>query len=170
MTVIASLSLPVDLPRPGYRLRRATPDDLRSIVALLADDPIAAARGESNAPAAAADYRAAFDDAVADPSNEIVVAVDARDEVAATMQLTRIPGLARRGATRLLVEAVRVAAAHRSGGLGTAMLRWTMGPAAEATGAALVQLTSDEQRVDAHRFYERLGFVGSHRGFKHRVR
>ena len=93
----------------------------------------------------------------------------ARDHVGAMLQLTRIPGLARRGATRLLVEAVRVGSAHRSAGLGTAMLRWAMGPAAEATGSALVQLTSDEQRVDAHRFYERLGFVGSHRGFKHAV-
>ena len=67
-------------------------------------------------------------------------------------------------------EAVRVGAVHRSGGLGTAMLRWSKGPAATATGSTLVQLTSDAQRVDAHRFYERLGFVGSHRGFKHHVR
>jgi hypothetical protein len=29
-----------------------------------------------------------------------------------------------------------------------------------------VQLTSNKQRKDAHRFYERLGFVASHEGFK----
>jgi hypothetical protein len=29
-----------------------------------------------------------------------------------------------------------------------------------------VQLTSDNSRADAHRFYERLGFVASHVGFK----
>ncbi len=165
--MIAGLPLPADLAPGGWVLRRAAADDLPAIVAMLADDPLAAARGESAAPD---DYREAFDDAVGDPSNEIVVAVDARGEVAATMQLTRIPGLARRGTTRLLVEAVRVGAAHRSAGLGSAMLRWAMGPAARATGSALVQLTSDEQRTDAHRFYERLGFVGSHRGFKHAVR
>lgn len=168
--MIDALSLPIDLPDARYALRRATADDLPAIVAMLADDPIAAARDDADGSTASVDYRAALADVVADPSNEVVVAVDAHGGVGGTMQLTRIPGLARRGATRLLVEAVRVGEGHRSAGLGTAMLRWAMGPAAEATGSALVQLTSDEQRVDAHRFYERLGFVGSHRGFKHAVR
>jgi GNAT superfamily N-acetyltransferase len=85
------------------------------------------------------------------------------------MQLTRIPGLSRRGATRLLVEVVRVSSARRSSGIGSALMRWTTDVAAPALGAALVQLTSDEARTDAHRFYERLGFVGSHRGFKYAV-
>jgi hypothetical protein len=49
------------------------------------------------------------------------------------------------------------------------MMRWVTDDAAKALGAALVQLTSDQARTDAHRFYERLGFVGSHRGFKYRV-
>jgi hypothetical protein len=29
-----------------------------------------------------------------------------------------------------------------------------------------VQLTSNDARPDAHRFYQRLGFTPSHRGFK----
>lgn len=33
-------------------------------------------------------------------------------------------------------------------------------------GATLVQLTSDKRRADAHRFYERLGYVATHEGFK----
>ena len=33
-------------------------------------------------------------------------------------------------------------------------------------GCQLVQLTSDNTRTDAHRFYERLGFTASHVGFK----
>ncbi|MGM1030489.1 MAG: N-acetyltransferase family protein [Actinomycetota bacterium] len=174
--MLAALPLPADLPQTGdrsptrWRLRRATGADVPALVALLAEDVLAAGRGDTDAPEALADYRGAMDAVVADPSNEIVVAVDAYDRVAAMLQLTRIPGLARRGSTRLLVEAVRVGEAHRSAGLGTAMLRWAMGPAAKATGSALVQLTSDDRRVDAHRFYERLGFVGSHRGFKHAVR
>ncbi|MCH1883150.1 GNAT family N-acetyltransferase [Agrococcus sp. ARC_14] len=168
--MIATLELPCALPVAGYRLRRATADDLASLIALLADDPIAAARGDTDDATAVDDYRAALAEAVAEPSNEIVVAVDGHDAVVATLQLTRIPGLARRGTTRLLIEAVRVGAAHRSAGLGRAMMRWAMGAAARATGCSLVQLTSDQQRVDAHRFYERLGFVGSHRGFKYEVR
>ncbi|GGK94721.1 GNAT superfamily N-acetyltransferase [Curtobacterium luteum] len=84
----------------------------------------------------------------------------------ATFQLTRIPGMARRGSTRLLVEAVRVSSTQRSGGVGTALMRWVTDEAAPSLGASLVQLTSDAARTDAHRFSERLDFVGSHVGFK----
>lgn len=64
---------------------------------------------------------------------------------------------------------MRVRSTRRSGGIGTALVRWVCDTAAPALGASLVQLTSDEVRRDAHRFYERLGFVGSHRGFKFAV-
>ena len=33
-------------------------------------------------------------------------------------------------------------------------------------GAGIAQLTSDRRRENAHRFYERLGFVASHVGMK----
>ena len=74
------------------------------------------------------------------------------------MQLTFIPGLSRRGALRALIEAVRVAASHRGRGLGAEMMRWAVDEARER-GCAVVQLTTDKSRDDAHRFYERLGFV-----------
>ena len=169
--MIAALTLPVALSTPGQELllRRATLADLDALMALLADDPISASRGdqaqESDLPA----YERALADLIDDPANEILLVVDAVEAVIATMQLTRIPGMARRGSTRLLVEAVRVSSALRSGGVGTAMMRWVTDVAAPATGSSIVQLTSDEARVDAHRFYERLGFVGSHRGFKYAV-
>ncbi|MBD8101024.1 GNAT family N-acetyltransferase [Plantibacter sp. CFBP 8775] len=168
--MIAALTLPATLTTPGQELllRRATLADLDALMALLADDPISASRGdqaqESDLPA----YERALADLIDDPANEILLVVDA-DAVIATMQLTRIPGMARRGSTRLLVEAVRVSSSLRSGGVGTAMMRWVTDVAAPATGSSIVQLTSDEARVDAHRFYERLGFVGSHRGFKYAV-
>ncbi|GAA4655510.1 GNAT family N-acetyltransferase [Arthrobacter cryoconiti] len=74
-------------------------------------------------------------------------------------------GLSRLGATRLTVEAVRVAAKLRGIGLGSAMLDWAVAEG-RRRGAALVQLTSDKKREDAHRFYERLGFAATHVGFK----
>lgn len=169
--MIAVLTLPATLTTPGQELllRRATLADLDALMALLADDPISASRGdqaqESDLPA----YERALADLIDDPANEILLVVDAADAVIATMQLTRIPGMARRGSTRLLVEAVRVSSSLRSGGVGTAMMRWVTDVAAPTTGSSIVQLTSDEARVDAHRFYERLGFVGSHRGFKYAV-
>lgn len=33
-------------------------------------------------------------------------------------------------------------------------------------GCKRLQLTTDKRRLDAHRFYERLGFVKSHEGMK----
>ncbi|MBB2903105.1 GNAT superfamily N-acetyltransferase [Kineococcus radiotolerans] len=169
--MISVLQLPTTLPTPAAEivLRRAVITDLTALMQLLADDPISAARGDRAAESDTAHYRRALSDILDDPSNDLVVALDAAGEPVGTLQLTRIPGLARRGSTRLLIEAVRVGSSHRSSGIGTAMMRWVTHTAAPAVGASLVQLTSDQARHDAHRFYERLGFVGSHRGFKYRL-
>lgn len=92
--------------------------------------------------------------------------VAVRDEtIVGTLQLTLIPGLSRRGATRAQIEAVRVAGGERGSGLGTALLEWAI-EESRRLGADLVQLTSDAGRVEAHRFYEQLGFTPTHLGFK----
>ncbi len=82
-----------------------------------------------------------------------------------TLQLSFIPGLSRRGALRAQIEAVRVRADQRRSGLGTAMVGWAVDEA-RRRGCGLVQLTTDRSRQDAHRFYERLGFIASHAGLK----
>ena len=169
--MIPSLTLPSTLQSSTRKLalRRATGDDLAALMLLLADDPISAARGDQADASDTGAYRSALLEITADPANELLVVTDDDGEMMGTMQLSRIPGMARRGSTRLLVEAVRVRSDTRSGGIGTAMMRWVTDTAAPAVGASLVQLTSDEARKDAHRFYERLGFVGSHRGFKFQI-
>ncbi|RKR30223.1 ribosomal protein S18 acetylase RimI-like enzyme [Arthrobacter oryzae] len=169
--MISTLNLPVILSAKTRELtlRRAADNDLTALMLLLADDPISATRGDKASASDAAAYRSALTAIVSDPSNDLLVVVNETDKPLATMQLTRIPGMARRGSTRLLIEAVRVRSDNRSSGIGSAMMRWVTGSAAPALEASLVQLTSDEARQDAHRFYERLGFVGSHRGFKYRV-
>jgi GNAT superfamily N-acetyltransferase len=85
--------------------------------------------------------------------------------VVGTLQLTIIPGLSRKGATRSLIEAVRIHADERGGGLGTRLIEWAIDES-RRQNCQLVQLTSDASRTDAHRFYERLGFEASHVGFK----
>ena len=157
--------LPVDLGA-GLQLRRARRSDLDAVLVLLADDAVSAARGDVNRGDDRPAYERAFAAIDRDPAQLLLVAESA-DGVIGTMQLTLIPGLARRGAMRLQIEAVRVRSDRRSGGIGGRMIRWAMN-AAPAAGAALVQLTSDAARVDAHRFYERLGFTASHVGFKYR--
>jgi GNAT superfamily N-acetyltransferase len=97
-----------------------------------------------------------------------VVATDEQGALAGTMQLTFIPGLARRGALRAQIEAVRVREDLRNQGLGGALFTWAI-EEARRRGCALVQLTTDKRRADAHRFYGRLGFTASHEGFKLRL-
>jgi GNAT superfamily N-acetyltransferase len=154
------------LPTGSILLRRAVHDDLTAILNLLADDPISASRGDSARPEYRPAYERAFAAIDADAAQQLLVAVSDAGEVLATMQLTVIPGLARVGASRLQIEAVRVRSDQRSRGIGGAMISWAMGRA-PGLGAPLVQLTSDAARVDAHRFYERLGFTASHVGFKY---
>ncbi|MFJ9926807.1 MULTISPECIES: GNAT family N-acetyltransferase [Streptomyces] len=145
-------------------IRAATADDLPAIIAMLADDPLGAQRESPDDPAP---YQAALKRLEADPNQHLVVAV--RDgRVIGTLQLTTIPGLSHRGATRALIEAVRIHADERGSGLGTELIQWAI-DTARRLDCRMVQLTSDKARTDAHRFYERLGFTASHEGFKLRL-
>lgn len=143
--------------------REATAADLTAIVAMLADDPLGAAREDLSQPLNPG-YTAAFHAMVAEPNQHLMVAEDGA-EVVGTFQLTFIPGLSNKGAWRAQVEGVRVRSDRRGAGIGEAM----MGQAAalaRGKGCRVLQLTTDKSRRDAHRFYERLGFKGSHEGYK----
>ncbi|GAA4591365.1 GNAT superfamily N-acetyltransferase [Actinoplanes octamycinicus] len=145
--------------------RIAARDDVPAVLALLADDDLSRERGFGEVPAEIGPgIWAAFEAIEADPHNELIVAVQ-DGEVVGTCQLTYLPGLSRGGAWRMQVEAVRIHAGRRGRGLGAEMMRWTIERARER-GCRMVQLTSDKKRVDAHRFYERLGFARSHEGMK----
>ncbi len=141
--------------------REASADDVPAIAALLADDPLGATREETGDLAA---YRRAFAAMAAQPGNMMLVAERA-GRVIGCLQLTIIPGLSRRGVTRALIEGVRVAADSRGLRIGERLVSHAIRLSREA-GCGLAQLTSDNSRGDAHRFYERFGFVASHVGFK----
>ncbi|WP_406400967.1 GNAT family N-acetyltransferase [Streptomyces sp. NBC_00879] len=142
-------------------IRPAVLDDIPAIVAMLADDPLGAQR---ESPGDLAPYTAAFERLSQDPNQIQAVAVRA-DQVVGTLQLTIIPGLARRGSTRSIIEGVRIHADERGAGLGTRLIEWAIDESRRQK-CQLVQLTSDVSRTDARRFYERLGFKASHVGFK----
>ncbi|QND44911.1 GNAT family N-acetyltransferase (plasmid) [Rhizobium lusitanum] len=137
--------------------------DLPAIIALLSDDVLGQQREDPSSPPNS-HYVDAFQAILADPNQLQAVAI-LREEVIGTLQLTFIPGLARKGARRGQIEGVRVSAAHRGSGVGQQMFEWAIGQC-RARGCTLVQLTTDKERPDAHRFYEKLGFVGSHIGYK----
>jgi ADP-ribose pyrophosphatase YjhB (NUDIX family)/GNAT superfamily N-acetyltransferase len=145
-------------------LRRARHEDVADIVSLIAQDQLGATRED---PGDAAAYLGAFAAVDADPAHTLLVA-ERDGQVVGTLQLSIIPGLARRGALRGQLEAVRVAEGQRGQGLGEVMVRWAV-EESRRRGCALVQLTTDKSRTDAHRFYERLGFERTHEGMKLRL-
>ncbi|WP_035743373.1 GNAT family N-acetyltransferase [Arthrobacter sp. MA-N2] len=144
-----------------FTLRRAHWEDLPAILRLLAADQLGSSRenAEDIGP-----YLQAFQQINEDPAQLLVVG-HLNGSCVATFQLSFIPGLARKGSLRCQIEAVRVAAELRDQGVGAAMMQWAI-EEARRRGCTLVQLTSDKSRKDAHRFYERLGFVASHEGMK----
>jgi len=154
----------LDLDSSSVVLRQAKADDLPAIVDLIAADQLGAARDGVRTAEDLAAYRRAFRTIEQDPAHMLVVAESGQD-IVATMQLSFIPGLARRGALRAQIEAVRVHEAYRGHGLGAAIFAWAIDEARQRD-CALVQLTTDKSRTGAHRFYERLGFVASHEGMK----
>jgi GNAT superfamily N-acetyltransferase len=142
-------------------IRNAVADDVPAIVAMLADDPLGAQR---ESPDDMTPYLAALERLSDDPNQHVVAAVRG-GRVVGTLQLTVIPGLSRKGATRSVIEGVRVHADERGSGLGTQLIEWAIDES-RRQDCQLVQLTSDVTRTDAHRFYERLGFTASHVGYK----
>lgn len=143
--------------------RSATRADLPAIVGLLQDDVLGRQREQAGDHLDAA-YIRAFDAIAADPHQQLVVA-ELDGAVVGTLQLSFIPGMARGGAWRGQIEAVRIDAALRGSGAGQQMFEWAIAEC-RARGCQLVQLTTDKQRPDAHRFYEKLGFSASHIGYK----
>jgi len=144
-------------------IRTAVQHDLEAIVRLLVDDELGISREQFELPLPQA-YIDAFAAIEQQSGNSIIVAVE-NQELIGCLQLTLIPGLARLGMTRAQIEGVRVAREHRSKGIGEQLFRHAI-EVAKVAGCGLVQLTTDKKRNDAHRFYDRLGFVSSHEGMK----
>lgn len=150
----------------AIEVRVATEADLPAVVRLLADDPLGATR-ERVADPVPGEYLAAFRAMQAQTGNDLLVAVH-DGAVVGCLQLTVLPGLSRLGALRAQLEGVRVASTERGAGIGEVLVRAAI-ERARAAGCTIVQLTSDATRVDAQRFYRRLGFEPSHVGMKLRI-
>ena len=152
MSIVASLSL-----------GPATRDDVPAILDLLADDALGAAP-EAAGHGELAPYLDAFDDIAADPRSTLYVA-RLGERVVGTYQLCILRHLSHHGGHVAQIESVHVASDVRRRGIGEAMMRHAIDEA-RRRGCHRVQLTSNKRRVDAHRFYTRLGFLPSHEGFK----
>jgi ribosomal protein S18 acetylase RimI-like enzyme len=142
-------------------VRPARRDDVAAIIAMLADDHLGRARERLEDPLHSL-YYDAFERLSRDPNIELMVAEEG-GRVVGCLQLCILPGLSSQGASRGLIEDVRVASDRRSRGIGEQLVQWAVGEA-KARGCKLVELLTHHTRVDAQRFYERLGFSRSHVG------
>jgi GNAT superfamily N-acetyltransferase len=143
--------------------RNAVENDVPALVQMLADDDLGGKREDSSMPLDSK-YMDAFSSIRSDPNNELIVSCY-DDSIVGMLQLTFIPYLTYRGSWRCLVEGVRIHSKHRGHGLGKKLFEWAISRAQEKN-CRLIQLTSDKTRADTLRFYESLGFVASHEGFK----
>ena len=142
-------------------IRRARRDDVRIIVAMLADDPLGSGRERIEDPLPPSYFRA-FEAVEKDPNIQLVVA-EQGGAVVGCLQLCILPGLSSQGASRALIEDVRVATHCRSRGIGEQLVQWAVAQA-RSRECKLVELLTHNTRVDAQRFYKRLGFLPSHVG------
>ncbi len=147
----------------GFFFRRAKQRDLEAIMDLLADDALGELREECNATIPSC-YLDAFKKIDVDP-NQFLMVVECRDIILGTCHLTLMPSLTFQGGLRMNMEAVRVASFCRGQGVGQWMIHQAL-ELARRKGCKIVQLTTDKRRVDAKKFYEKLGFESTHEGMK----
>ncbi len=143
--------------------RKANEGDVHAIVRLLADDELGSQRERFEVPLPTA-YVEAFKAIESQVGNQIILAVE-NQKVIGCLQLTIIPGLARQGMKRAQIEGVRIDRKYRGKKVGEKLFKEAIS-IAKSENCGLVQLTTDKQRNDAHRFYEKLGFSASHEGMK----
>jgi ribosomal protein S18 acetylase RimI-like enzyme len=144
------------------KIRPARSDDVAVIIAMLADDALGRGRERIEDPLPPS-YLRAFEKVERDPNIQLVVAEGEGGEVIGCLQLCILPGLSSQGASRGLIEDVRVAAHCRSRGVGEQLVQWAVAEA-RSKGCRLVELLTHNTRIDAQRFYKRLGFQASHVG------
>jgi ribosomal protein S18 acetylase RimI-like enzyme len=142
-------------------MRPARRDDVAIIVGMLADDPLGRARERLEEPLPPSYFRAF--EALEQASNIQLVVAEEGGAVVGCLQLCILPGLSSQGASRGLIEDVRVATHCRSRGIGEQLVQWAVAEA-RGKGCKLVELLTHSSRVDAQRFYVRLGFQPSHVG------
>ena len=143
-------------------IRSAGRGDVLSIVRMLADDPLGSGRERVEDPLPESYFRA-FEAVDRDQNIQLMVAEDREGVVVGCLQFCILPGLSSQGAFRGLIEDVRVATHCRSRGIGEQMVQWAVAQA-RSRGCRLVELLTHNSRVDAQRFYKRLGFAQSHAG------
>lgn len=146
------------------KFRKANKQDVIEIVKMIADDKLGALREDFQDPLPEK-YYSAFENISNDPNQELIVVDTEVGQIIGTLQLSFIQYLTYKGGIRAQIESVRIRKDQRGKGIGEQMFLWAIERSKER-GAHLLQLTTDKKRPEALKFYEKLGFVGSHEGLK----
>lgn len=152
---------PAQPTRPPILIRDARASDLPDLLRLLDEDAI---RELSEDLSDLTPYAVALAEILAGAHSTVLVG-EIDGAVVATAQVTWQRRLMYGAGLVCQVESVRVWSAHRGCGVGGELMRWIIDDA-HRRGCARVELTSNARRVDARRFYERMGFRASHIGMK----
>jgi N-acetylglutamate synthase-like GNAT family acetyltransferase len=146
-----------------FIFRKAKQHDLKDIISLLADDELGKKR-EKLSETISSDYQIAFNRLHADP-NQFLIVVECNGMIVGTCHLTLMPSLTFQGRLRMNIEAVRIAGSFRGQGGGEWMISQAIA-LGRKEGCKMIQLTTNKERADAKRFYEKLGFKATHEGMK----
>lgn len=145
----------------SVKLRRATVDDLPAIVRVLADDHFGVEREHLADPLPDC-YGEAFTQIDADPNAYLLVA-EREGNVVGFLQLWFLRSVGKKGALQARLGDFFVAGNARGAGVGRRMVEHAV-EIARRRGCAYIFLASHQSRADAHRFYQRLGFIPEHLG------
>jgi GNAT superfamily N-acetyltransferase len=141
-------------------VREATEDDIPRMVELLVHGTLVEGKED---PTDLAPYRSALAEIARGPGAVLVAEVGG--QLVGVCQLIVFRHLQSKGGLCAEVESVHVHPDYRGHGIGGVLMRAAVARARDL-GCYRLQLTSNNARPEAHRFYERLGFEPSHRGFK----
>ncbi len=143
--------------------RKAQIEDLPEIIFLLVDDELGRKR-ESNSKEVGKSYLEAFHKINNDP-NQYLMVICNEGKIVGTCHCTLMPSLTFKGSTRMQIEAVRVCSTVRGKSVGSKMIelavKW-----GRSHGATIFQLTTNKERKEAIKFYEKFGFKATHEGMK----
>jgi GNAT superfamily N-acetyltransferase len=145
----------------GIAIRVATPDDAGAVAALLAGGTLFPEHEDATA---VEDYADAVAEIVATPGLTMLVA-EVDGAVVGMCEVITFRHVQHRGGRCAELESLHVAAPHRSHGVGAVLLAAAIRHAREL-GCYRLQLTTNQRRTDAQRFYVRHGFTPSHVGMK----
>ncbi len=145
-------------------IRKAVQQDVPRILELYRQLEITTAPAEGDKQPEADDYRKVFDRISGYPGMELVVAEE-DGQVIGSLEILVVPNLSHKGLPWALVENVIVEETRRRSGVGRALMTYAINRA-KAAGCYRITLSSNNNRQDAHRFYEAIGLKSSSAGFR----